>query len=68
MDSCPSSAALRQKLEAVRGVFDAILKEESAKVINGTAVDITGVPRSKGDLCIIPLIVIPGLTRNPGTV
>jgi hypothetical protein len=50
MDSCPSSATLRQRLEAVRGGFDTILKEESARVVNNTAVDITGVSTSKGEL------------------
>jgi len=59
MDSCPSSATLRQRLEAVKGGFDTILKEESAKVINGTAVDISGVPTSKGELIPLDIDVSP---------
>ena len=59
MDTCPSSATLRQRLEAVRGGFDTILKEESARVINGTAVDITGVSTSKGELIPFDIDVSP---------
>ena len=59
MNNCPSSATLRQRLEAVRGGFDTILKEESARVVNSTAVDITGVSTSKGDLIPLDIDVSP---------
>jgi len=59
MDNCPSSATLRQRLEAVKGGFDTILKEESARVVKNTAVDITGVSTSKGELIPLDIDVSP---------
>ncbi|MBW2597071.1 MAG: IS1380 family transposase, partial [Deltaproteobacteria bacterium] len=59
MDSCPSSATLRQRLEAVKDGFDTILKEESARVVNRTAVNITGVSTLKGELIPLDIDVSP---------
>jgi len=59
MSNCPSSATIRQRLEAVRDGFDTILKEESARVVNSTAVNITGVSTLKGELIPLDIDVSP---------
>lgn len=59
MSNCPSSATIRQRLEAVRMGFDTILKEESARAVNSTAVNITGVSTLKGELIPLDIDVSP---------
>ena len=59
MSNCPSSSTIRQRLEAVRDGFDTILKEESARLVNSTAVNITGVSTSKGYLIPLDIDVSP---------
>ncbi len=53
IDRCPSSSALRQRLDVVGDAFDSVIKEESAKLIRNTAPDIKGV--SISDEVMIPL-------------
>lgn len=55
IDRCPSSSALRQRLDVVGDAFDGIIKEESARLIRNTAPDIKGVSTSDG--VMIPLDV-----------
>jgi len=55
IDRCPSSSALRQRLDVVGDAFDGIIKEESARLIRNTAPDIKGVSTSDG--LMIPLDV-----------
>ena len=55
IDRCPSSSALRQRLDVVGDAFDGIIKEESARLIRNTALDIKGVSTSDG--VMIPLDV-----------
>jgi hypothetical protein len=55
IDRCPSSSALRQRLDVVGDAFDGIIKKESARLIRNTAPDIKGVSTSDG--VMIPLDV-----------
>lgn len=55
IDRCPSSSALRQRLDVVGDAFDGIIKEESARLIRNTAPDIKGVSVSPSDGVMIPL-------------
>ncbi len=59
IDRCPSSSALRQRLDTVRDAFDSIIKEESAGLIRNTAPDIKGVSTSNGVMIPLDIDVSP---------
>ena len=59
IDQCPASATLRQRLDEVRGAFDRIVKEESARLIRNTAPDIGAVSTCKGELAALDIDVSP---------
>ena len=53
LDSCPSSSAIRQRIDIIGDSFDTIIKEESADLIRRTAPAITPLLTSCGDF--VPL-------------
>lgn len=59
IDRCPSSSALRQRLDVVGDAFDGIIKEESARLIRNTAPDIKGVSTSDGVMIPLDIDVSP---------
>ena len=59
IDRCPSSSALRQRLDVVGDAFDGIIKEESAMLIRTTAPDIKGVSTSDGVMIPLDIDVSP---------
>ena len=59
MGRCPSSSALRQRLDVVGNAFDTILKEESALLIRTTAPKITSISTSMGDRIPLDIDVSP---------
>ena len=59
IDHCPASPTLRQRLDEVRGAFDRIVKEESARLIRNTAPDIGTVSTRKGELAALDIDVSP---------
>ena len=59
IDKCPSSSALRQRLDIVGDAFDSIIKEESAGLIRNTAPEIRGVSTSGGLMVPLDLDVSP---------
>ena len=59
IDRCPSSSALRQRLDVVEDAFDGIIKEESAMLIRNTAPDIKGISISKGVMIPLDIDVSP---------
>jgi len=56
---CPSSPTLRQRLDVVKGAFDRIVKEESARLIRKTAPDIGTVSTRKVNLAPLDIDVSP---------
>lgn len=62
---CPSSPTLRQRLDEVKGAFDQIIKEESARLIRATAPGIGAVSTSCGELAPLDIDVSP--FNNSGT-
>ena len=59
LDQCPSSSALRQRLDIVRDAFDMLIKGESAGLIRNTAPEITAVSTSCGFMVPLDLDVSP---------
>jgi hypothetical protein len=59
IDQCPSSSALRQRLDVVGDAFDGIIKEESAMLIRNTAPDLKGVSTSDGVMIPLDIDVSP---------
>jgi len=59
LDQCPSSSALRQRLDVVGNAFDSIIKEESAGLIRSTAPEIRAVSTSGGLMVPLDLDVSP---------
>jgi len=59
IEQCPSSPTLRQRLDVVKGAFDQIVKEESARLIRKTAPDIGTVSTRKGELAALDIDVSP---------
>ena len=57
IDQCPSS--LRQRLDVVNGAFDQIVKEESARLIRNTALEIGMIFTCKGELAALDIDVNP---------
>ncbi|MCX7634408.1 MAG: transposase, partial [Syntrophales bacterium] len=56
---CPSSATLRQRLDEVKGAFDRIVKEESARLICRTAPEMGTVSTCEGELLALDIDVSP---------
>jgi hypothetical protein len=56
---CPASPTLRQRIDAVNGAFDPIIKEESAKMIRNTAPEIGTVSTSNGERVPLDIDVSP---------
>ncbi len=56
---CPASPTLRQRLDVVKGAFDQIIKEESAKLIRKTAAGIGTVSTNKGEWVPLDIDVSP---------
>ena len=59
IDQCPASSTLRQRLDEVKGAFDQIVKEESARLIHNTAPVIGTVSTCKGGLAPLDIDVSP---------
>ena len=59
IENCPSSSALRQRLDIVGDAFDSIIKEESAGLIRNTAPDIKAVSTSSGAMVPLDIDVSP---------
>jgi len=59
LDACPSSPAMRQRLDLVNGDFNTIIKEESALLIRNTAREITPIMTAKGPLIPLDVDVSP---------
>ena len=59
IDQCPSSPTLRQRLDVVKGAFDRIVKEASARLIRVTAPGIGTVTTRKGELVALDIDVSP---------
>jgi hypothetical protein len=59
LKACPSSPALRQRIDVIGNAFDAIIKEESADLIRRTAPQISPVQTSCGDFVPIDVDVSP---------
>jgi len=59
IEQCPSSPTLRQRLDVVKGAFDGIVKEESARLICKTAPDVGTVSTCKGNLAPLDIDVSP---------
>ena len=59
IEQCPSSPTLRQRLDVVKGAFDGIVKEESARLICKTAPDVGTVSTRKGELAALNIDVSP---------
>ena len=56
---CPASSTLRQRLDEVKGAFDQIVKEESARLIHKTAPVIGTVSTCQGGLAPLDIDVSP---------
>ncbi len=59
IDQCPASSTLRQRLDEVKGAFDQIVKEESARLIHNTAPVIGTVSTCKGRFAPLDIDVSP---------
>jgi hypothetical protein len=59
IEDCPSSSALRQRIDVVQHAFDHIIKEESAKLIQRVAPQITPVQTSCGSFAPLDIDVSP---------
>jgi hypothetical protein len=59
MEKCPSSSALRQRLDVVNNAFDEIVKEESARLVSHTAPTISAIFTSDGHRVPLDLDVSP---------
>jgi hypothetical protein len=59
LDTCPSSVTLRQRLDMVGSAFDAIVKEESAKLLRERAPKLVPVSTSVGERIPVDVDVSP---------
>lgn len=59
IEQCPASSTLRQRLDAVKGAFKRIVKEESAQTIRATAPGIGTVSTCNGELAPLDIDVSP---------
>ena len=59
IEQCPSSPTLRQRLDVVKGAFDRIVKEESARLICKVAPAVGTVTTVKGELAALDIDVSP---------
>ena len=59
IEQCPASPTLRQRLDVVNNYFDRIIKDESAKLINRIAPQITPINTSVGDYVPFDIDVSP---------
>jgi hypothetical protein len=59
IDNCPSSPALRQRIDIVKNAFDTIIKEESADLIRRIAPQITPIQTGCGSFVPLDLDVSP---------
>jgi hypothetical protein len=59
LEVCPSSSALRQRIDVIGNAFDSIIKEESAELVRHTAPQISPVQTSCGDFVPFDVDVSP---------
>jgi hypothetical protein len=59
IENCPSAPTLRQRLELVKESFDDVLKQESARLVQKTALKITPIMVSQGALVPLDIDVSP---------
>lgn len=59
IQSCPSSSALRQRIDIIKNDFDASLKQESASLIRRTAPRVSPVQTRCGDFVPLDIDVSP---------
>jgi Transposase DDE domain group 1 len=59
LEACPSSPALRQRVDVIGNAFDTIIKEESADLVRRTAPRISPVKTSCGDFVPLDVDVSP---------
>jgi hypothetical protein len=59
LKACPSSPALRQRIDVIGNAFDAIIKEESADLVRRAAPQISPVQTSCGDFVPFDVDVSP---------
>jgi hypothetical protein len=59
LEACPSSPALRQRLDLVHGEFNPLIKEESARLLRNTARDITPILTANGSMVPLDIDVSP---------
>jgi len=59
IDVCPSSSALRQRIDIIKNAFDTIIKEESAELIRRVAPQISPVQTSCGSFVPLDIDVSP---------
>jgi hypothetical protein len=57
--ACPSSSALRQRIDVIGNAFDAIIKEESAELVRSTAPQISPIEISCGNFVPLDVDVSP---------
>lgn len=59
IDDCPSSSALRQRIDVIGNAFDTIIKEESAELVGRTAPQVSPIQTSCGSFVPLDVDVSP---------
>jgi len=59
IDDCPSSPALRQRIDVIGNAFDTIIKEESADLVRHTAPQVSPIKTSCGSFVPVDIDVSP---------